>query len=205
MKKIDLTGMTFNHLKVVEESGRNKNGQVIWLCECDCGNLSKVNGYNLRNDKIKSCGCRKTESNTKHGQRKTRLYKIWSDMKRRCDNPKAPQYEYYGGRGIEYCQDWGKFIPFYQWAIESGYNDSLTIDRIDSDGNYEPDNCRWATKEEQSRNQRVRKDNMSGAKGVYKIHETGKYTAHFSLGVFDTFEEAKEAREQAEKIFWKSS
>ena len=95
---------------------------------------------------------KKGSKNTYHGQSKTRLYKIWVDMKRRCDNPNRKHYERYGGRGIAYCQEWKDFSSFYKWAMENGYSEELTLDRINNDGNYEPNNCRWTNHKEQMNN-----------------------------------------------------
>jgi hypothetical protein len=89
-----------------------------------------------------------------HGMCDSRIYSIWEGVKGRCLNPNSPVYSYYGGRGIGFYEEWKEFIPFYEWSLHSGYDDSLTLDRIDTNGNYCPDNCRWATKIEQSRNQR---------------------------------------------------
>ena len=86
----------------------------------------------------------------RHGLTNTRLYRIWRNMKSRCNNPKTPHYEYYGGKGIKVCSEWNDFINFYNWSIQNGYNDNLTIDRIDNNRNYEPNNCKWSTYKEQN-------------------------------------------------------
>ena len=158
----DLTGQRFGMVVVIEEAGRTKSGSVIWNCRCDCGNTIMETCSNLKSGRVTSCGCKKIERigklNRTHGMRNTRLYRIWLNMKNRCNNRNAERYADYGGRGIKVCQDWDQsFIAFYQWAIQSGYQDKLTIDRVDNNGNYEPNNCRWITLSEQNKNKRPRR------------------------------------------------
>lgn len=150
--KYDLTGLRFGRWAVIQYLGTEK-----WLCKCDCGTVREVKGRSLREGKSQSCGCLHGEiisaQSTKHGKSKTRLYSIYRNMKCRCYTPSASKYEIYGGRGIKVCDEWlGDFMRFYQWAIAHGYSDDLSIDRINSDGNYEPDNCRWATYKVQGNN-----------------------------------------------------
>lgn len=159
----DLTGKRFGRLVVVKRVGSNKKGNSIWECHCDCGNISNVVGYSLTDGKSRSCGCLQKEAvanmnktcKRTHGKKNTRLYRIWNGMKDRCFNKNSPDYNSYGGRGITVCEEWKQsFECFYIWAVSNGYSDSLSIDRINGDGNYEPDNCRWATASEQNRNRR---------------------------------------------------
>ena len=154
-KAIDLTGQRFGKLTVIEKAETlNKNAR--FKCRCDCGNEMIVESQKLRNGKTNSCGCLRIEAikkaNTTHGQTKTRLYRIWHSMKSRCNYDFKGSERYYG-KGIKVCEDWeNSFESFRDWAMDNGYTDDLTIDRIDSDGNYEPSNCRWAGKLTQDNN-----------------------------------------------------
>lgn len=153
MNKINMIGKKFGKLTVIEEQEeRNKRKEIIYKCECECGNIVYVRGISLRNGSTKSCGCLKGE---KHGKYKHRLYSIWKNMKNRCYNEKYYQYKDWGGRGIVVCDEWKhSFEAFYNWAMNNSYRDDLSIDRIDNDGNYKPSNCRWLTTKEQSYNRR---------------------------------------------------
>ena len=161
-KPIDLMGQRFGRLVVIERAGTSKNGQVIWRCLCDCGKEADVLSISLRRGLTRSCGClsrekvseRTTARNTIHGARHTKLYNTWRGMRERCENPSHKSYSDYGGRGISVCAEWQDFTAFQKWALASGYKDGLSLDRIDSNGNYEPSNCRWADKKQQSRNRR---------------------------------------------------
>lgn len=148
-KKIPLDGMRFGKLVVLSEYPERKGNAIMWVCRCDCGNTKIINGNNLRNGKSTTCGC----SLKKHGMRNTRLWSIWDGMMKRCYNPKHPYYHRYGGRGIDICDEWLQdHGAFFSWALSNGYQDNLTVDRIDNDGNYSPENCRFVDMKTQENN-----------------------------------------------------
>ena len=144
-KLIDITGARFGRLKVLSFAYKGNNYNSFWNCKCDCGNNVVVNGKHLREGGTKSCGCLQKEkakaTNTKHGLRRSRLYRVWRNILNRCMLETNARYGDYGGRGIKVCAEWQQFENFYKWAIKSGYNDNLTIDRIDNNGDYAPNNC----------------------------------------------------------------
>jgi hypothetical protein len=150
MAKVDLGGQRFGRLVVLARSG----GCSKWSCACDCGTAAVVSSWNLKNGKTRSCGCLRDESKrrikTTHGMSYTREYQSWEQMRVRCENQASPAYKWYGGRGISVCDRWRSFENFYE---DMGARPPATsLDRIDSNGNYEPWNCRWADSKRQQRN-----------------------------------------------------
>lgn len=155
MKLIDLTGQRFGRLLVIKKCGR-KGRSVAWLCRCDCGSEKIMKGCALLRG-VQSCGCLRKdkllERISRHGLCGQRIYGIWAGMLQRCSNQKQRNYSRYGGRGITVCDEWRQdFEAFYNWAMAHGYKDGLTIDRIDNDKGYYPDNCRWITMKNQANN-----------------------------------------------------
>lgn len=148
-----LIGEKFNKLTVIEEcKERDNNGERKYKCICDCGSVCYVRGGHIRSGHTKSCGCDRLIQPT-HRKSSTRLYKIWDKMKSRCYNKNDVNYKHYGRRDITVCDEWlNDFQSFYDWSMNNGYKDNLSIDRVDVDGNYEPNNCRWVDNSTQQNN-----------------------------------------------------
>ena len=152
---IDLAGKRYGDLIVVKRADNTSSGLAMWECLCDCGKTTIVRGSSLRNGTVKSCGClryRKKPS-LRHGMSHTKLYWVWSNIKKRCYNVTDPAYKNYGGRGIKMCDLWkDSFEAFSEWALNNGYVDGLSIERKDVNGDYCPENCEWIPFNEQQNN-----------------------------------------------------
>ncbi len=201
----NLIGQRFGKYLVIN-SAPNRGTAIYYLCACDCGNTNEVRGSSLRQGKSKSCGCFRSElismKTTIHGDSKSRLFGIHTKIRHRCNNPKNNGFAAYGAVGITLCQEWEDFLVFKEWAVSNGYEDHLTIDRIDSGRGYSPDNCRWATYETQARNRRkcsptktsiyLGVSKQTGYKWIAGVKVKGN---QIHLGSFNTEIEAAKARD----------
>lgn len=186
---VDLSGKRFGKWTAVSRFSCNR-GHILWLCKCDCGNTKSVSASNLKSGKSQSCGCIRKKQlelrNHKHGDAPRsgtfRLYSVWQSMKNRCYNINEPAYERYGMRGISVCDEWrNDYMAFKRWAISNGYDASAqrggcTIDRINNEGPYCPDNCKFSTFLEQNNNRRRRrtKSEVEQAKHKWLVLKAGQ-------------------------------
>lgn len=154
VKRIDMVGYEFSGCNVIHQAYK-KNGKTYWECLCTCGNKFIAEGSNIRQGHTKSCGCLRSRyaKRKSHGQINTKLYSKWNSMKTRCNNPNHDSFINYGNKGIEVCEEWNNsFEKFYDWSIDSGYSEGLSLDRVDNSKGYYPENCRWVEFKEQGRN-----------------------------------------------------
>lgn len=166
---VSMVNRHFGRLTVINNAGYTNDHHKKWLCKCTCGNTTIVDGRDLRKGATKSCGCllkekaanRIVKMNTIHNNSHSRLYNIWVGMRDRCRRQKNWAYKYYGGRGISVCKEWDSYLEFKKWALQNGYEENLTIDRINVNDNYKPSNCRWITIQEQQRNKRNNKKDIA--------------------------------------------
>lgn len=180
---MDLIGKKFGQLLVLSldhkqpkysKQGKNEGYRYFFLCKCDCGKEKIINGESIVRGLTVSCGCyrKKVFNHIIHGKTNTRLYNIWSSMKQRCYYEKHKEFKYWGGKGIRVCEEWkNNFQNFYDWAMNNGYQDNLSIDRIDGNKNYCPENCRWATAKEQANNQQRPKHRIISEELRKKLRE----------------------------------
>lgn len=210
MSKLDLTGQTFGRLTVLREA-KKKGEHRYWVCRCSCNTIKEIGQSNLRAGKSTSCGCYATELAGKtykdkfvtHGDHGARLYRIHRGMLNRCNHSWDTNYSRYGAVGVKVSPLWQDYIAFKLWALSAGYTELLTLDRIDSSGDYTPENCRWVTYEIQTRNRRKQsKPASSKYIGVSLDRALNKWVAAISvsgtlhrLGYFDTEYAAAKARD----------
>ena len=206
---MDIVGMQFNYLKVLEFYGRNKHKKKLYKCYCTgCGNKKIMIGTEVKNGYSKSCGClNKVSHSKKHGMTGTLIYNKWKGMKQRCYNSNYDFYSAYGGRGIKVCDEWkDDFMQFYKDMGDVPF-EGAELDRINNDDDYKPSNCRWVSHEENANNRR-KYHNKTGYTGVtYKPH-LNKYQAQLYknkkfiyLGVYETAEEAHLAYKKAKNEY----
>lgn len=207
---VDRTGEIHYGIEFLKRlNKKDKHGKYRWKVKCHCGKVFETGSSEVVGGNTKSCGCGKT----RHGESKTRLHKCWVSMRSRCNNPIGKDYENYGGRGITYSEIWDSYENFRDWALSNGYDDNLTLDRINTNGNYSPENCRWASDATQARNKRTSKKSQSGVTGVNWVKHAKKWKAriglrkngkdeNISLGYYTALREAIEARREAEIKHW---
>jgi hypothetical protein len=204
-KFIDRTGMRYGRLQVLELGGRTASKKTLWKCLCDCGNTTAVDACSLATKNTTSCGCANKEAITKHGGWKKSSYNTWRAMMRRCYNPADKDYPRWGGRGVTVYKPWHDYNTFADAVGEP--SGSETFDRIETTGNYEPGNVRWATPTVQARNIRLPKTSKTGVVGVL-FHNNRYYAAitvkkkKFYSRVFCTVEDAAAARKELERLHW---
>lgn len=206
---VKIIGERFERLIVISEPFIKKGRSHVIVC-CDCGTEKIISVNSLKSGNTKSCGCLRRDGfikrSTRHGQSGSRLYGIWKTMIQRCTNVNSTAYPRYGGRGIIVCESWKDFIHFQTWARSNGYQDDLTIDRLDNDKDYDPQNCRWATYQQQNINRGFFTNNTSGFRGVSKGKKNWESSIKVAgktiyLGCFTDKIEAARAYNEAAKHY----
>lgn len=196
--KKDLSNQRFGRLITLRYVFK-KGTQWMWECRCDCGAVAVVSASSLQKSQTKSCGCLRTEVRTKHGKSSTKEYHAWQSMRDRCYNQKNKGYVNYGGRGIRVCESWRESFDKFFMDMGTAPSAKHSIDRIDVNGEYTKDNCRWATVATQRLNIRMRKDNLSGHRGIRR-RKNGKYLVKLGkqyLGTFSFLDDAIQVRDTA--------
>lgn len=215
-KLIDLTGQKFNRWLVIKRAENNNQNKPTWFCRCKCGTERNVSASSIRMGITKSCGCLQKENLQKmsktHGKSKYPEYTVWLNIIARCYNEKSDYYHDYGGRGISLCDIWRNDFSLFYKDMGARPSSKHSIDRIDVNGNYEPNNCRWATATEQGWNKRVPRNNKVGVSGVHWYKSTNRWRVtitvnkkHISLGYYVNLDEAIKVRKEAEKLYWNKS
>ena len=204
----DLAGQRFSSLLVLERKENTKANKARWACLCDCGTETVVIGAELLSGHTKSCGCLQKSNRIKHGLHNTRQYQIWTDMKTRCDNTNHKYYDYYGGRGITYCDKWKTFDGFWE-DMRDSYKDDLTLNRRDNNGSYCKENCSWDTKHFQGHMRRKLEGTILKSIGVFLDQAAFKYRVRmkilekpYSFGSYSTEEEAAKAYDDASEMYY---
>lgn len=203
MRAVNLLGRRFGNRTIIARCENSTNGGSVWLCRCDCGVESRAYAANLRAGSAGSCGCKRIESTTTHGKSSTKEYAIWKTMRQRCENKRNKNYQGYGARGIKVCERWQVFENFLS-DMGPRPPELRSIERKNNDGDYEPDNCVWATAIDQGRNKRKHRTNSSGVTGVHLETDSLRWKAQIgverkriNLGRFRTIEDATAARKAA--------
>lgn len=221
LKPSDYIGKRYGRLLVIDFSvkcvGHKQINTPYFVCRCDCGTIKEIKVSQVKSGDTVSCGCygremtsmRMKDNGKKGYDTKSRLYRIWSGIKVRCYNKNHKDYALYGAKGVRVCDEWfNNYTDFQEWSLVNGYADNLSIDRIDTNGNYEPSNCRWTTALIQGRNKKVKSNSGTGIRGVqkssygtyYAIIGDGKTNKY--IGSYKTIEEATKARKDAELRYW---